>query len=72
MRLSGQEYVDLYASQAKELAAKAKDDAKRAEKEAAEAAEAAGTDGADGGAQGSGEVGSLASAQDRTEQKKAS
>jgi 1-acyl-sn-glycerol-3-phosphate acyltransferase len=33
MRLSGQEYVDLYASQAKELAARAKDDAKRAEKE---------------------------------------
>jgi 1-acyl-sn-glycerol-3-phosphate acyltransferase len=36
MRLSGQEYVDLYASKAKELAAKAKEDAKKAEKDAAE------------------------------------
>ncbi len=35
MRLSGQEYVDLYAPQAKDLAAKAKDEAKRAEREAA-------------------------------------
>jgi 1-acyl-sn-glycerol-3-phosphate acyltransferase len=32
MRLSGQEYVDIYASKAKELAAKAKEDAKRAER----------------------------------------
>ena len=39
MRLSGQEYVDIYASRAKELAAKAKDDAKKAEKEAAERAQ---------------------------------
>jgi 1-acyl-sn-glycerol-3-phosphate acyltransferase len=34
MRLSGQEYVDLYASRAKELAAKAKEEARKAEKEA--------------------------------------
>jgi 1-acyl-sn-glycerol-3-phosphate acyltransferase len=33
MRLSGQEYVDQYASVAKELAAKAKDEAKRPEKD---------------------------------------
>jgi len=32
MRLSGQEYVDVYASKAKELAAKAREDARRAEK----------------------------------------
>ena len=38
MRLSEQEYVDLYASKAKELSAKAKEEAKRAEKEAAKAA----------------------------------
>ena len=38
MRLSGQEYVDLYASKAKELAAKAKDEAKKAESEAAKEA----------------------------------
>ncbi len=36
MRLSGQEYVDLYAPKAKELAAKAKDEAKRAERAARE------------------------------------
>jgi len=41
MRLSGQEYVDMYASQAKELAAKTREEAKRAEKEAAAAARAA-------------------------------
>lgn len=40
MGLSGQEYVDLYASKAKQLAAKAKDDAKKAEKEAKAAAKA--------------------------------
>ncbi len=34
MRLSGQEYVDLYAPRAKELAAKARDEARRAEKQA--------------------------------------
>jgi 1-acyl-sn-glycerol-3-phosphate acyltransferase len=34
MRLSGQEYVDLYAPKAKELAARAKEDAKRAERAA--------------------------------------
>ncbi|MGI8524286.1 MAG: lysophospholipid acyltransferase family protein [Nocardioides sp.] len=38
MQLSGQEYVDLYASKAKELAATSAADAKRAEREAAEAA----------------------------------
>jgi 1-acyl-sn-glycerol-3-phosphate acyltransferase len=38
MRLSGQEYVDLYATRAKELAAKAKEEARKAEKEAAAAA----------------------------------
>jgi 1-acyl-sn-glycerol-3-phosphate acyltransferase len=32
MRLSGQEYVDVYASKAKELAAKAREEARRAEK----------------------------------------
>ncbi|MEZ5092324.1 lysophospholipid acyltransferase family protein [Nocardioides sp.] len=56
MRLSGQEYVDLYAQKAKELAAKAKDEAKRAERaakaeqEAAAAAEqeAGGADDTDG------------------------
>ena len=56
MRLSGQEYVDLYAQKAKELAAKAKDEAKRAERaakaeqEAAAAAEqeAGGVDDTDG------------------------
>jgi 1-acyl-sn-glycerol-3-phosphate acyltransferase len=37
MRLSGQEYVDIYASKAKELAVKAKEEARRAEKEAAAA-----------------------------------
>ena len=37
MRLSGQEYVDMYASKAKELATRARDEAKRAEKEAAAA-----------------------------------
>ncbi len=41
MKLSGQEYVDLYASQAKELAAKAREDVKRAERETAAAARAA-------------------------------
>jgi 1-acyl-sn-glycerol-3-phosphate acyltransferase len=35
MRLSGQEYVDLYAPKAKELAAKAREEAKRAERAAA-------------------------------------
>jgi 1-acyl-sn-glycerol-3-phosphate acyltransferase len=40
MRLSGQEYVDLYASKAKDLAAKAKDEARKAEKEAAKRADA--------------------------------
>ena len=38
MQLSGQEYVDLYASKAKDLAVKSAADAKRAEREAAEAA----------------------------------
>jgi 1-acyl-sn-glycerol-3-phosphate acyltransferase len=38
MRLSGQEYVDMYASRAKDLAAKARDEARRAEREAARAA----------------------------------
>ncbi len=32
MRLSGQEYVDMYAGKAKDLAAKARDEARRAEK----------------------------------------
>jgi 1-acyl-sn-glycerol-3-phosphate acyltransferase len=40
MRLSGQEYVDIYAAKAKELAAKARDEARRAEREAAAAAAA--------------------------------
>ena len=35
MRLSGQEYVDMYASQAKDLAGRARDEARRAEREAA-------------------------------------
>ncbi|HQR27169.1 MAG TPA: lysophospholipid acyltransferase family protein [Nocardioides sp.] len=35
MRLSGQEYVDMYSSQAKELAAKARTEARRAERQAA-------------------------------------
>jgi 1-acyl-sn-glycerol-3-phosphate acyltransferase len=34
MQLSGQEYVDLYASKAKELSQKSAADAKRAEREA--------------------------------------
>jgi 1-acyl-sn-glycerol-3-phosphate acyltransferase len=38
MQLSGQEYVDLYATQAKELAQKSAAEAKRAEREAAAAA----------------------------------
>ena len=40
MRLSGQEYVDMYASKAKDLAAKAREEARRAEREAAAAAAA--------------------------------
>jgi 1-acyl-sn-glycerol-3-phosphate acyltransferase len=36
MQLSGQEYVDLYASKAKELSQKSAADAKRAEREARE------------------------------------
>jgi 1-acyl-sn-glycerol-3-phosphate acyltransferase len=39
MRLSGQEYVDIYAPRAKELAARARDEARRAEKEEKRAAE---------------------------------
>ena len=39
MNLSEQEYVDLYASKAKELAAKQREEAKRLEKEAAKASE---------------------------------
>ena len=37
MQLSGQEYVDVYAPRAKELATQAKEDARRAEREAARA-----------------------------------
>jgi 1-acyl-sn-glycerol-3-phosphate acyltransferase len=40
MRLSGQEYVDMYAAKAKELAVKARDEARRAERDAAAAAAA--------------------------------
>jgi len=40
MQLSGQEYVDLYASKAKEASAKSAADAKRAEREAREGVEA--------------------------------
>jgi len=36
MKLSGQEYVDTYASKAKELAARAKEEAKRADKDGAD------------------------------------
>ena len=39
MRLSGQEYVDLYAGKAKEAAAKAREEAKRAEKDGQPAGE---------------------------------
>jgi len=46
MRLSGQEYVDVYAPKAKELAAKAKKDA--AELPVVDPGPGAGTDGADG------------------------
>ncbi|MEZ5097606.1 MAG: lysophospholipid acyltransferase family protein [Nocardioides sp.] len=42
MRLSGQEYVDMYATRARELAGKAKDDAKRAAKAEREAEKEAG------------------------------
>ena len=41
MRLSGQEYVDLYAAKAKELSQKAREEAKRAEREAAAASRSA-------------------------------
>ena len=50
MRLSGQEYVDLYAQKAKELAAKAKDEAKRAERAAKAEQEAAAAEQEAGGA----------------------
>ncbi len=61
MRLSGQEYVDVYAPKAKELAAKAKEEAKRAEraareKAAHETAQADG-DGADSSEAGEGATG---------------
>ena len=48
MRLSGQEYVDLYAPKAKELASRAKDEAKRVER-AAKAEQAAASDEAGAG-----------------------
>ena len=35
MRLSGQEYVDMYAAKAKDLATKAREEARRAERQAA-------------------------------------
>jgi 1-acyl-sn-glycerol-3-phosphate acyltransferase len=38
MQLSGQEYVDMYATRAKELSQKSSTEAKRAEREAATAA----------------------------------
>jgi 1-acyl-sn-glycerol-3-phosphate acyltransferase len=65
MRLSGQEYVDVYAPKAKELAAKAREEAKRAERAAArleeeQAASAAGDPAAD-------EAGAADEAADRTE-----
>ncbi|MFN8194945.1 MAG: lysophospholipid acyltransferase family protein [Nocardioidaceae bacterium] len=44
MRMSGQEYVDMYATKAKELATKAKDEARRAEKAEKEAAARAAAD----------------------------